>query len=314
MRNREGLVVLVTGANTGLGKEAARQLAMRSDVGCVYLACRNDEKAAAAERDLVAWTGRSIFTRVRFDVSDIKSAHAVLEAVGEPLDAVIMNAGGTGGPSPMQRTADGVTQLFASNIPGHVALLEGLIARGGLRQAALLSSTEAARGVPRMRIPRPTFGDHSVEEFVSVIDGSFFSHHRYQPMLAYGQVKLLGSLWMAAKASQHPDLRLISMSPGGTVGTEIARDQPAVMRAFANGFFLPHVAPHIGLAHKLETGAKRLVDGITDRSLKSGSFYGSGPKVLTGPIIDQGEIAPILFDPIAHKNADAAIHRFVPLP
>jgi len=39
----------------------------------------------------------------------------------------------------------------------------------------VLVGSEAARGVPKMRIPRPTFSSSSAEEFASVIDGSFFA-------------------------------------------------------------------------------------------------------------------------------------------
>ena len=37
--------VLITGANAGIGKEVARQMALRPGVERVYLACRNEEKA-----------------------------------------------------------------------------------------------------------------------------------------------------------------------------------------------------------------------------------------------------------------------------
>ena len=37
--------------------------------------------------------------------------------------------------------------------------------------AASLPGSEAARGVPKLRIPRPAFADGSVDEFASVLDG-----------------------------------------------------------------------------------------------------------------------------------------------
>jgi NAD(P)-dependent dehydrogenase (short-subunit alcohol dehydrogenase family) len=40
--------VLITGANAGIGKDVARQLALRPDVARIYLACRNPDRAATA--------------------------------------------------------------------------------------------------------------------------------------------------------------------------------------------------------------------------------------------------------------------------
>ena len=82
--------------------------------------------------------------------------------------------------------------MFAQNVLGHVVLLEELISAGSLTEVAVLSGSEAARGVPKMRIPRPTFSSSSADEFASVIDGSFFAGHKFNVMLAYGQVKFLG--------------------------------------------------------------------------------------------------------------------------
>ena len=69
--------------------------------------------------------------------------------------------------------------------------------------------------------------------------------------------------------------------------------------------------PLMGMAHSLETGAKRFVDGINDESYKSGVFYGSKAKVLTGPLIDQATIFPDLENRTFQDNANEAIHRFI---
>jgi NAD(P)-dependent dehydrogenase (short-subunit alcohol dehydrogenase family) len=61
--------ILITGANAGIGKDVARQLALRDDVARIYLACRNPIRAQAAQADLEAATGRSIFDIVVMDVS-----------------------------------------------------------------------------------------------------------------------------------------------------------------------------------------------------------------------------------------------------
>ena len=68
--------VLITGANVGLGKEAARQLAMQDGIEKIYLACRNPQKAEAAKQSLEASTGKSIFEIIIMDVSKLDSVRS----------------------------------------------------------------------------------------------------------------------------------------------------------------------------------------------------------------------------------------------
>src|ERR1700690_3035396 len=130
-----------------------------------------------------------------------------------------MNAGGIGGKTPMDLTADGATYVFASNVLGHAVLLEGLLAEDRLGEVAVFAGSEAARGVPKLRMKRPSFVSTSADELATVIDGSYFAGRKTDPNLAFGQVKYIGALWMAYLASRHPDRRLIPVSPGSTSGT-----------------------------------------------------------------------------------------------
>jgi NAD(P)-dependent dehydrogenase (short-subunit alcohol dehydrogenase family) len=303
--------VLVTGANSGLGKDLARQLALRDDFRVIYLACRNPAKARAAAQDLVAITGRSIFRVLNMDMRDLDSVRRAVPAIEGPVDAVVMNAGGIGGPHPTALTPEGATEIFAANVLGHAVLLEELLAAEALTEVAVLTGSEAARGVPKLRIPRPTFVNGSVDEFASVIDGSFFGDQKPNVRLAYGQVKYLGALWMAALARQHSRLRFITMSPGNTAGTQALRDLPAPMRVLAQRVLMPYIAPALGVAHKLEDGAQRLLTAVTDPTLRSGAFYASKASALTGPAIDQADIISELRDPVRQDHAAEAIHRFL---
>jgi NAD(P)-dependent dehydrogenase (short-subunit alcohol dehydrogenase family) len=302
--------ILITGANTGLGKDLARRLAVNGEFGKIYLGCRSGAKGASAKADLQNTTGRDAFDVVLIDVADPASVRRALGVLDRPLDTLVMNAGGTGGTAPMALTADGVTEIFASNVLGHVVLLEGLLAEGALTGTAVLTGSEAARGVRQLRIPRPTFASHSVDEFASVIDGSYFAAGKANAMAAYGQVKYLAALWMSATARKHPELRILTMSPGNTSGTEAMRDLPPPLRIIAQRLVFPHVLPALGLAHPLETGSGRLAAAVTDPALRSGAFYASAANKLTGPVIDQAEIVPDFRDTTIQDHADEAIHRY----
>jgi hypothetical protein len=72
------------------------------------------------------------------------------------------------------------------------------------------------------------------------------------------------------------------------------------------------VAPAFGIAHKLDVGAKRFVDGVNDESWESGVFYASAPKTLTGPLMDQARIVSDFGSETIQDRAYDAIHRFVP--
>ena len=302
--------ILITGANSGLGKESARQLAMISGTERIYLACRNLSKAQEAKQSLEKSTGRSIFEVVIMDVSDPDSVRSAVKALNEPIDALIMNAGGMGGKNPLKVTSDGVTSLFANNLLGHVVLLNELIKAKKLNNVALYAGSEGARGVEQMGMGRPDLNTSSVDEFVKVIDGSYFGEEM-DSMEAYGYVKYTAALWMSSEARKNPDIRFITMSPGFTSGTEVMNDLPPRKRFMFKYIMLPIVAPLKGMVHKLEKGAKRFVDGINNESLISGVFYASKANKLVGPVIDQSTLFQDLKNTAFQDNANKAIHRFI---
>ncbi|KAH6937628.1 hypothetical protein HPB50_002543 [Hyalomma asiaticum] len=88
-----GKTVIITGANTGIGKETARELARRN--GRVILACRNMVKAREAAADIRASTGRSVVL-MQLDLCSLNSVRQFARQVvaTEPrLDVLILNAG-----------------------------------------------------------------------------------------------------------------------------------------------------------------------------------------------------------------------------
>src|SRR4051812_18923584 len=300
-----GKSVLITGANAGIGKEVARQLALRPEIARIYLACRNRDRATAAQADLETATERSIFDIVVMDVADLDSVRAGLADISGTIDALVMNAGVIG-PQSLALTADGVTTVFATNVLGHVVLLEGLLAEHRLGEVAVLAGSEAVVGVPKLGMKRPSFVSTSADELSTVIDGSYSASGKAVFSLAFAQAKYIGALWMASLARQPPDRRFITVSPGNTTGTHAPNALPLPMRAAAK-----YVIPALGFAHKLDVGAKRLVDGVTDPTLSSGVFYASPANKLKGPLTDQTEILPDLANTEFQDHANEAIHRFI---
>jgi NAD(P)-dependent dehydrogenase (short-subunit alcohol dehydrogenase family) len=120
-----GRTFLITGANTGIGRATAADLANRG--GRVYLACRSQQKGLAAAAAIVAATGNEAVTFLPLDLADLASVRTCAEqflARGEPLHVLINNGGVAG-----QRgiTRDGFELAFGVNHLGHFALTTALL-------------------------------------------------------------------------------------------------------------------------------------------------------------------------------------------
>lgn len=300
--------VLITGANAGLGREAARQLALHKGIEKIYLGCRNTEKARSAKAALEAETGRKIFEIVVIDVASRTSVRAAVDALGTPIDAVVLNAGGTGGRAPGRRNEDGVTNIFATNVLGHAVLVNELLERQLVTSTILYAGSEAARGIPKMGIAKPELDHTSVEAFTAIATGERFREDD-DPLAMYASVKRMAALWMGAMARHYPHIRFVTMSPGGTTGTNGMDDLP-----FAKRLFFKHVGgllmPLLGMMHSVDVGAKRYVDALLNARFETGRFYASAAGSPTGPVVDQETIDADLGNPLFQDNARQAMHRF----
>ncbi|UTW59951.1 SDR family NAD(P)-dependent oxidoreductase [Kordiimonas sp. SCSIO 12603] len=300
--------ILITGANAGLGRESARQFAQINDVKKIYLACRNKEKALAAKAELEAETGRSIFEIILIDVMDLSSVRKAVANIKAPIDAIILNAGGTGGTTPRALTADGVTNIFAVNLLGHTVFVDKLLKRNLINSTVLYAGSEAARGIPKMGIERPHMETSSTEEFSAIANGTKYGEGS-DPLVEYGAIKLTAAYWMAAMARKHKDIRFITVSPGGTSGTNGMDDLPflkKIMFKYIGGTIMPL----FGMMHGLDVGAKRYVDTVMNETFKSGHFYASKGNFPTGELVDQTLEYADLDNPKFEDNAYAALLSF----
>jgi NAD(P)-dependent dehydrogenase (short-subunit alcohol dehydrogenase family) len=303
--------ILITGANNGLGKEAARQLALKQETKKVILFCRNQAKAEAAKKDLEEKTGKKLFEIIIADVSDANSVRNAVEEIKEPIDAIILNAGGVVGKTAGNLTLSGMNELAATNILGHVILVEELIVHDKLKRAVLFASAEAVPGVKMLGMKPVRMKTSSVDEFAAVLNGSYFGN-KFDAVQAYGYVKYAGTMWVLSMARKYPDIKFVAMSPGNTKGTGAPDSLPPAMKFMLTYFMMPIVFPLIGgMVHKLEVGAKRFVDGISGERYKSGVFYSSKEGKLSGDVVDQSIFYTDLKNTSFQDNADKAIHRFI---
>ncbi|XP_019823543.2 retinol dehydrogenase 12 [Bos indicus] len=123
-----GKVVVITGANTGIGKETARELARRG--ARVYIACRDVLKGESAASEIQADTKNSQVLVRKLDLSDTKSIRAFAEgflAEEKQLHILINNAGVM--LCPYSKTADGFETHLAVNHLGHFLLTHLLLGR-----------------------------------------------------------------------------------------------------------------------------------------------------------------------------------------
>ena len=245
-------------------------MALRNGIEKIYLACRNLEKAEAAKAALEAETGKHLFEIIVMDVSKPATVRAAVAQLTAPVDAVILNAGGTGGKTPNALTDEGVTNIFAANVLGHVVLVDELLERQLITSTVLYAGSEAARGIPKMGVARPDMQNSSSEEYASVADGSKFGPEA-DPLDIYGTIKLTGAMWMGSMARQHPHIRFVTMSPGGTTGTNGMDDLPFLKKVFFK-YIGGSLMPIFGMMDSVETGAKRYVDGLLNEKFESGRF------------------------------------------
>ncbi|MGD9763512.1 MAG: oxidoreductase [Candidatus Binatia bacterium] len=172
-----GKTILITGANSGLGYEAA--LALAGKGAHVILGCRDEGKARAAERQIRAQHPHASTSVLALDLAslaEVRRAADAVRAAHPRLDVLMNNAGVMA--LPRCRTADGFEMQFGTNHLGHFALtgllVERLCATPGARVVTVSSTAH--------RISRVRFED-------------LHGEHRYRKWLAYGQSKLANLLF-----------------------------------------------------------------------------------------------------------------------
>jgi len=279
----EGRTAVVTGANSGLGFETARALAVAG--ARVVLACRDQDKGNDAVRRIRDEVPTADVRVDRLDLADLASARSFADTFSaghDGLDILVNNAGVMA--IPRRETADGFEMQFGTNHLGHFALtgllLDCLLARPGARVVTVSSSVA--------RIGRIRFDD---------LQGA----RRYGKWSAYGQAKLSNQLFVLEldrrAAGRGADLVSVAAHPG-YAATNLQAVGPRMngsriteqMTHLANSFF----------AQSAAEGALPSLYGATAPGVHGGQYF--GPDRLFGM---RGSPTPVSFVPAARDPETA---------
>ncbi|GAB3569146.1 SDR family oxidoreductase [Spelaeicoccus albus] len=256
-----GRRVIVTGANSGTGKEIASRLAAAS--AHVIMACRTASKAEAARDEIRAAHPQASLDVRHLDLADLASVRKFadeLTAQGDPIDVLINNAGVMAPPERFT-TVDGFELQFESNFLGPFALtvrLLPLLLAAERPRVATMSSGMANVGKLRFDDLQRTQG--------------------YSANLAYAQSKLadlvMSQQLARISAERGWSLRSVAAHPGFTrtnlqkSGASLGRDKPRTS-AFK-------MAEHVVPCQDPSAGAEPLLFAATAPGAANGGYYGPG--------------------------------------
>lgn len=255
--NQTGKTVFITGANTGLGYEAAKVLADKN--ARVIMGCRSEEKGLRAKEKILAAHSEADIDIVQIDLGSLKSIKRAAKKVAqEPqLDVLINNAGIM--IPPYELTEDGFESQFGVNHLGPFALTNLLLDK--------LRATEDARIVSTASIAHKRgkilFDDINAEKHYSAI-----------PRYAMSK---LANLYFAYELQRRleatgDDTISVAAHPG-IADTELSRYLPGAL-TLMTPLFRP-------LFNTAAQGAWPTLYAATGEDIRGGEYYGPNKRAET---------------------------------
>lgn len=235
----DGKTVIITGANTGIGKETAIDLARRG--ARVIIACRNADRAEVALQEIIRRSGSTNVAYYNLNLASLESVRIFAQCFLKEearLDILINNAGIM--QCPYWKTTEGHEMQFGVNHLGHFLLTSLLLERlkeAPVARIVVVSSLGYKRG-------EINFDD---------ID----SEKDYDPRTAYSQSKLANNLFTVALAKRLKGTNVtVNCLHPGIIWTELGRHFmkkiPLWRKVCITESFSTIVAPVIGLYCMLE--------------------------------------------------------------
>ncbi|UZR94643.1 SDR family oxidoreductase [Chondrinema litorale] len=243
----EGKICIVTGANTGIGKETALGLAQKGAE--VIMLCRNMQKGVAAKEEIINKTGNENIHLIITDLASFKSVHQAIETIKKnykKIDVLINNAGAYF--TEFALTEDGNERQFQVNHLSGFLLTLSLL--------DLLKAAEAARIINVSSI-----GNYKGDIHFDDLNLT----NSYNGLKAYRQSKLSNVLFTYELARRLSDTNItVNTLHPGVVGTQIGYANNRTFHALAwkiGSYFM--INSKDGAATTLYLATSEEVEGIT---------------------------------------------------
>lgn len=254
----KGKIVLITGANSGIGKETAKALAKQGAI--IYMVCRSRKRGEEAKKEIIKETGNAEVHIRLCDLSSIGSIQEYGMKLREELshiDVLINNAGALFGAR--QLTLDGLEMTFALNHVGYFLnthYLLDLVRKGTDKRIINVAS------VAHKTISKVNFDDLQSEK-------------KYAQMTVYGLSKLYNIYFTRELARRVKDEGItVNCLHPGVVSTNFGNTANWYMRI------------------AMPLGRKFMISA--NKGASTSVYLASSPKVagITGEYFDKGKPTP----------------------
>ena len=278
-----GKVILITGANTGLGKQAALELAKHSP-SHVFMTARDPTKGQKAVDEVLTTASEGTkVTLLELDLASfesVKAAAAKFTTLAKRLDILYLNAGFMGAPDSL--TQEGYELQMGVNHLAHALLLHLLL--------PTLQQTVSSTGTKPRIISLSSSGHAYLEppnikfDHLKTPDGGRRNIDRYM------QSKLANLVYAREFAAHHPEITMVSLNPG-EVQTELFT-RPT------DDDFVRHITREVAPQQwiPVDQGVKNHLWAASaeENAIESGLYY--------DPVGKEGKLGPGAMDEVLSKE------------